>query len=85
MVPVFQGGDLCVIMEKGPHTIAPEVSCKFRILLLVIDSNCVAPVFQGVHLSLIMEKRPHKTHYLTGFVQLLERFCLLSIQNSNCA
>ena len=35
--------------------IASVVSCKFRIFLLEIHSNCVAPVFQGGDLCVIME------------------------------
>ena len=49
VAPVFQGVDLCVIMEKRPHkthylTGFVQIS---EILLLAIHSNCVIPVFQG--------------------------------------
>ena len=46
--PIFQGGDLCVIMDKGPH----KTHCLsgFVQILLLIHSNSLAPVFQGTDL-----------------------------------
>ena len=72
MVPVFQEGDLCVIMEKLPHkTLLPQwFRAKFYFFLVVIHANCVVPVFHEGDLCAIMEKRPHKTHCLSSFVQI---------------
>ena len=75
VAPIFQGGDLCVIMENNLiKPIASVFPCKFRNFLLVIHSNCVTPVFQGVDLCVIMENGPHKTHCLSGFMQISEFF-----------
>ena len=70
VAPIFQGGDLCVIMEKGPpktHYLRGFV--QLSDFSLVINSNCAALFFQGGNLCSIMENRPHKTHNLNGFMQ----------------
>ena len=72
VVPVFQEGDLCVIVEKLPKkTLFPQwFRAKFFFLLVVIHSNCVVSIFHEGDLRAIMEKRTHKTHCLSGFVQI---------------
>ena len=52
------------------QSIGSVFSCIFRIMLLVIHSNCVVPIFQGG--DLFMKKRPHKSHWYSDYVQISE-------------
>ena len=64
VVPVFQGGDLCGIMEKGPH----KTIC---IIGFVRISNVGCNPFKlWGDLYEIIEKGPQKTYWLSGFVKV---------------